>query len=213
MIGSSPCTVFHFEIFGPKSVWHIFQLFNPDKINTTPVYEPDKVIFLNAEAHTNMFDNFSEEDFVAFNKKLASQLEAFAYWLDNEYRPPQQVLPRTREERRIGVRAYCHPECERLLNETDGDCLLLEEIDHVAPHILPYGEPIRARKIANAINDSSKSIEAFSRRLVALKNRFPDRIEQVYSGGQSRGWIIRNPLAGKQASPPIRPDSSFGQAR
>lgn len=25
--GSSPSTVFYFEIFGPKSIWHIFQLF------------------------------------------------------------------------------------------------------------------------------------------------------------------------------------------
>lgn len=178
--------------------WHIFQLFNPDKINTTPVYEPDKVIFLNAEAHTNMFDNFSEEDFVAFNKKLDSQLEAFAYWLDNEYQPPQQVLPGTKEEKRIGVRAYCHPECERLLNEADRSTLLLEEIDHAVSRCrLSYGTPVRAGEIANAISDSSKSIEAFSRCLIVLKNRYPERIEHVYSGGQSRGWIIREPTGAK----------------
>lgn len=27
MVGSSPSTAFYFEIFGPKSIWHIFQLF------------------------------------------------------------------------------------------------------------------------------------------------------------------------------------------
>ena len=27
MIGSSPSTVFYFEVFGPKSIWHIFPLF------------------------------------------------------------------------------------------------------------------------------------------------------------------------------------------
>ena len=179
--------------------WFIVQLFNPDRISTTPIYEPDKVVFLCADAYSNIFEGFSEIDFSEYNGKIKNQLEAFAYWLDNEYEPPKDILPTNRMERRIGVKAYCHPACAKQLDNADEELILLELIDEAFgenPFELKYEKKVKASEIACLIKDSSKA-EVFARRLKKLASRFPNRIEQVYSGEgtnrQSRGWIIHAP--------------------
>lgn len=179
--------------------WFITQLFNPDRINTTPIYEPDKVVFLCAGAYSNIFEGFSESDFSEYNGKIKNQLEAFAYWLDNEYEPPKDILPTNRMEQRIGVKAYCHPACAKQLDNADEELILLELIDEAFrtnSFGLKYEKSAKASEIACVIKDSSKA-EVFARRLKKLASRFPNRIEQIYSGEgtnrQSRGWIIHAP--------------------
>lgn len=179
--------------------WFIVQLFNPGRISTTPIYEPDKVVFLCADAYSNIFEGFSESDFSEYNGKIKNQLEAFAYWLDNEYEPPKDILPTNRMERRIGVKAYCHPACAKQLDNADEELILLELIDEAFrtnSFGLKYEKSAKASEIACVIKDSSKA-EVFARRLKKLASQFPNRIEQIYSGEgtnrQSRGWIIHAP--------------------
>lgn len=174
--------------------WFIVQLFNPDKIETAPIYESDKIVFFNARKDEKRFDGFSVDDFSELNRRIKSQLEAFAYWIDNEYEAPEEIVPTNSEERRIGVKAYCHPLCKKLLAEADKDLNLLGIIDEaVSAYRLRYGERITASDILRAVDEKRASVVEFALKLKSVEKRFPKRIEQIRSGGQGRGWIIHAP--------------------
>lgn len=174
--------------------WFVVQMFNPDKIETAPTYESDKIVFFNAYKDEKRFEGFSVDDFSELNQKIKAQLEAFAYWIDNEYEAPQEIGPTNSEEQRIGVKAYCHPACKKLLAEADKDLNLLGIIDEAVDGMrLSYGEKTTASFILRAIDDNRASPTAFALQLKTLARRFPDRVKQVRSGGQNRGWIIHAP--------------------
>lgn len=179
--------------------WAIIQLLNPANIQATPKRESDKIVFFKAGTFSDVFNGFNQTDFDKLNNRIEEELESFAYWLDNEYSPPPEVLPCGKEtENRIGMRAYTHPEIERLIvaSELEQNIeveMLLEKIDAVFsidPSL--YGEKITATEICNRIYFDGNA-QKLSQLLIEAKKSSPDRVTQIVSGNKSRGWVILAP--------------------
>lgn len=192
-----------------KDSCHVaFQLFNPETIESTPIYaqSPDKFVFFNIDRFADLPCN-SPKEWEMFNRAIEKELPAFAYYVDTYELPPERIAAMTPPEQRNEMPFFCHPACAELLNDNDPGQNLLDEIDaHVertndAPNFYHYGSPgdtvHRAQDLADKLRTqlSAKSIGRILRQL-SERPETKDRISPEYGNGNSgkiRGWKIYPP--------------------
>jgi len=192
-----------------KDSCHVaFQLFNPETIESTPIYaaSPDKFVFFNIDRYADLPCKTAKE-WEAFNRAIERELDAFAYFVDGYTLPPERTSKMTPAEQRNEMPFFCHPACAELLSENDPAQNLLDEIDaHVekqndAPNFYFYGVPgdtiHKAQDLVAKLRTqlSAKSIGRILRQL-AERPETKHRIQPVYGNGNSgkiRGWKIFPP--------------------
>ena len=195
-----------------KDSCHVaFQLFNPETVESTPIYSqaPDKFVFLNVARYATLSPQTPKE-WEAFNRAIEKELPAFAYFIDTFELDPRLTENLSPSEQRNGMPAFCHPACLELLTESDPAANLLDEIDaHVertnsAPSFYSVGAPgdpvLRAADIATALRTqlSAKSVGRILRQL-SERTDTAARVKPVYGNGEVkkiRGWQIFAPENG-----------------
>lgn len=175
----------------------VIQLLNEERIETTPDYYSvrDKVIVLYGKIYTPLEED-STGVFDRLNEAITRELPAFAHYLDN-LELPLSVLPTPgcSTEQRVGMKHYVHPVCKKALEGNDKAIALLNEIDARAEQGNYYDKKLSAEKIQKIVGDAIEAdVVRIGRLLKSLHERFPDRVEQIQSGGQCRGWRILRPL-------------------
>lgn len=175
------------------------QLLNQERIETTPDYYSirDKAIFLLAGKYSDLPED-DDGDFEALNDAIERELPAFVHYIDN-LELPESIMPEAGNstEQRVGMKLYAHPQFRELLEGSDKAIVLLNEFDACACDGeigAFYDRCLSAGRIQELAGNRIKgSPESIGRLLLTLHDRFPERVEQCRSGGQSRGWIIHPP--------------------
>lgn len=194
---------FHDEFALEMPCFVAVQLYNSDSILSTPSPERvwDKMIHL----HCSRFRELEEEtpeDWRALNKAIAEELPAFARFLDDEYKLPDDIAPHwdKQTERRIGMIHFVHPAVAEEQNMTDPALVLLDAYDRAAARSTYsgwYGTQKTSAEIGAAAGMQNRSAISIGQLLRTLSERddTAQRVARISRASATKGcaWIISAP--------------------
>ncbi len=175
---------------------------NPESLMVLPPLNEDfadKLILLRASRFDFPVPNSTNEEKVAFDRKLKSEIPAFLYWLLNEYQLPDQYV----DPRRYNVATFHHPELKTNLESLSPESELLELIDLTLGNDKPDGDGavwITAEKLEERIRNvhQRRAEQIFTYRqscakyLHRLSVKQPDRVKKARTNA-GNGWNIFRP--------------------